>query len=260
MSKRLFARIMAGTLTAALLVGLCGCGKGEDTPAPTDATTTTASDTTTTAPDETTAPPTDATTTATPATDAPTTAPTKTPTSALQTGGASFTIDGLMFELGKSPKKLLEHLGTPNKQDTQTESQLGGDCTTYYYDHVIVQTFAMEQLTDEVLFALFFTDNHYSFDGVAVGDTVKTLDAHISARLQPEHGYTGMGLMGGPAYIYSTVKYVGWYYFFPDTDEFMDTYLAKDHTAPEDTKIKILSIQWDYGNVFWKTAKERGLV
>ena len=261
MSKRFLARAMAGTLTVALLlVGLCGCGKDPDTSTPTDATTT-ASDTTTTAPEKTTAPQTDATTTPdTSATDAPTTEPTSEPVPALQTGGASFTIDGLTFELGKSPKELLEHLGTPNKQNTQTESQLGGDCTTYYYDHVIVQTFAMEQLTDEVLFALFFTDDHYSFDGVAVGDTVKTLDTRISARLQPEHGYTGMGLMGGPAYIYSTAKNVRWYYFFPDTEAFMDTYLAKDHTAPENTQIEIVSIQWDYGNVFWKTAKELGIV
>lgn len=256
MNKKFLARAMAGTLAAVmLLTGLCGCNTGGETPTPTDATTTattTASDTATTTPDNTT---TDNTTTdGTTATDAPTKEPT------LQTGGSSFTIDGLTFELGKSPAKLLEHLGKPNREHKEIDNMFEGDHTTYYYDHVIVQTIAKEKLTDEVLFALFFTDDHYSFDGVAVGDTVETLDERISARLKPEHGYTGVGLLGGPAYIYSTEKYMGWYYFFPDTEEFTDVYMENDHTAPAGTKVDVLSIQWDYGNALWDKAEKLGIV
>ena len=265
MSKRFLARVMAGTLTVALLLtGLCGCGKDPDTPAPTDATTT-VSDTTTTAPDETTAPPTDATTTPdASATDAPTTAPTSKPTPALQTGGSSFTIDGLTFTMDTSPQKLLEHLGKPDKVTEAVEPLLTGIQKDYYYSHMVVETFSMEKVTDEILTAVYFTDDHYSVDGVTVGDTVKTLEERIGSQVTLEHGGSPSGVYAGPGYQYrNAANHMEWSFFFESTEEFLNIYQAKDGqppVAPPNTPIRYMVIRYEFEVKYEPVARAAGLI
>lgn len=225
MKKRMICWLMCG----AVLVACAGCDNTPDEPTGGEVTTVTTVTTTV------------ATTTAdstTPTSTEPTAAPTTTaaPTEKPQIGGPTFTIDGKTFEMGTSPDALLAHLGEPNEVTfTTTESRVD-DCTVVqrWYDHMIVETYCEkpreevdEKNTDgHILWRVYFTDDHYSFNGVSVGDTAEKLD-RTPTLMEPDISYIGGGYMVGGVnyrYYYSRIQedgHVLWTLFMDDeTDEY----------------------------------------
>lgn len=246
MKKVYWIKGTALLLCAGLLVGLCGCGGDGDKPTPTTTTTTTATttttSTTTTAGEETTTTTGETTTTtAVPVTDA------------LQIGGKYFTLDGVTFEMGTSPEKLLAHLGEPKEQYSGADPAFYGTLTTYRYEHVVVETYAQQDiekgefdendLSQQAICDVYFTDSHYSFDTIAVGSTIEDLERTIPAERKKydKPYYYGSGLIGGLSCTYQTDKTSNawWYMFFSEEAE---DYWGDNQTLPTGAQIACIRI------------------
>lgn len=168
-------------LCAVLLLSFAGC-TGNTPEQPTNGTTgatTVTTTVTTTAPTTTT----EATTTTTqpPVTD-----------TALQIGGPTFTLDGVTFELGTSPEKLLAHLGEPKEKKVYGSSQWG-TLIDYYYEGIEIRAhsakdiddadFDAENLSDQVIGEVYICSDAYIFDGIRVGMTVEQLEEQLATTL-----------------------------------------------------------------------------
>lgn len=175
-------RGLALLLAAVLLCGAWGCGDNSPVPPTGDATATT------------TAPVAEATTTA------PTAAPTRAqPEPELpEIGDMSFTIDGLTFEMGQDASALLAHLGVPKEvREGIPQTDADNDRAIYYtFDHVKVVVYKSTETVDGIIYEVDFTDDHYAFDGVRVGDTVRHLEKQIDGRVKEKRAHVGLGWAG----------------------------------------------------------------
>lgn len=179
-------RGLALLLAAVLLCGAWGCGDNSPVPPTGDAT---------------------ATTTA-PVAEVTTTAPTAAPTTAQpepelpEIGGMSFTIDGLTFEMGQDASALLAHLGVPKEvREGIPQTDADNDRAIYYtFDHVKVVVYKSTETADGIIYEVDFTDDHYAFDGVRVGDTVRQLKEQLDGRIAEKVAGAGLGWFGGATY------------------------------------------------------------
>ena len=213
-------RWIAVMTSVILLLSLCGCDGGKT---PTDTTTTTA-----------------------PTTTAPVT---ETPR---QFGGKTFTLGGKTFEIGGDPKPLLEFLGEPDTAYDTFEPVYGANKRVYEYGSVIVETCWVEGHTPEQLVCVYFEDNTYSFDGIAVGDTVENLDALVSSKREPNRGVLNAGFRyGGLSYAYEAEENQGfrWIVLFSDegyTPDDYDAYADNNFHVPANSKIQHIILFYNY--------------
>ena len=163
----------------------------------------------------------------------------------LQIGGSTFTLDGHTFQMGKSPKELLDFLGEPNKITSFGCDVADGVENFYYYDDADVVTFTPTGTSDEIIIYVYFLTDRFSFDGIKVGDTVETLNQKIPSE---QYDYfavrdIGMGLMGGPCHIYDSDSNdsAEWRVFFSEEAE---QSVREDKIVPEGTEIAFICVYY----------------